>query len=146
MSILQKIKDDQLQARKAKEELRSKVLTVLLGEASRPGKDNGNRESTDAEVIAVIKKFIKNNQENIENTPETSNLHQTSKMEIELLEPYLPKQLDETEIRNVIESYIAELDDKAMKQMGKVMGQLKADHDGLYDGGVASKLVKELLA
>lgn len=145
MSILQKIKDDQLAARKNKEELKAKVLTVLLGEASRPGKDNGDRESTDSEVIAVLKKFIKNNQELMEHSIESSMAHHIAKSETLLLEQYLPKQLNEEELREVIEGYVSGLDDKSMKQMGKIMGQLKKDYEGLYDGAAASTIVKELL-
>jgi hypothetical protein len=59
MSLIQTIKADQVQARKARSASAS-ILTTLIGEAEMIGKNAGDRESTDEEVIAIIKKFIKN--------------------------------------------------------------------------------------
>ena len=60
MSLIQDIKSASLVARKARETKKAESLITLYSEASMIGKNDGNRESTDAETIAVIKKFIKN--------------------------------------------------------------------------------------
>jgi len=53
--------------------------------------------------------------------------------------------LEENELRFEIESFILTLEDKTSKQIGKVMGHLKSKFPGVYDGAMASKIVKDLL-
>ena len=60
MTILESVKKAQLQARKEKRAVDASTLTTLIGEAEMIGKNDGNRASTDAEVVTVIKKFVKN--------------------------------------------------------------------------------------
>jgi len=62
MSLLQDIKNASLEARKIKSEL-SSFLVTLYAEAAKIGKDSGNRESTDEEVIKILKKFKSNAEE-----------------------------------------------------------------------------------
>ena len=63
--ILEKIKNASLAARKAKEALAATLLTTLYSEAVNVGKNNGNRDTTDAEAVAVVKKFLKGVDETI---------------------------------------------------------------------------------
>jgi len=146
MSLLSEIKKDQLQARKDKNAITATLLTTLIGEAAMIGKNAGNRESTDDEVVAVIKKFIKNNTElmNIVN-PET-NGYVDAKTENEFLAQYVPSQMTEEELRVAIQEQIRTLDKISPKLMGSVMGWLKEKYVGHYDGKLASKIVKELLS
>lgn len=65
MTLIQQIKDKQIAARKSGDSLAS-LYTTLLGEASIIGKNAGNRETTDVEVVAVVKKFIKNIDETVQ--------------------------------------------------------------------------------
>ena len=141
MSLLQQIKDDQLQARKEKNQILSSLLTTLIGEAAMIGKNDGNRESTDAEVVAVIKKFIKNIDESLKVKPD-----KVLPLEKIMLEGYLPKQLSEQELRAKINDHIIFAELKGMQSMGKVMSHLKQNYDGQYDGKLASQIVKELLS
>lgn len=132
MSLLQQIKKDQLQARKSKEALKVKLLTTLLAEAAKPGLDDGKRESTDAEVIGVIKKFIKNANETLKHCED-----QEVVFELSILETYLPQQLDEDSLRSII----AANDD--LTNVGQIMKFLKDNYNGLYDGKLASTIAKE---
>jgi uncharacterized protein YqeY len=145
MSILEQIKSAQLNARRVRDHEATSLLTTLLGDAAMVGKNNGNRDSTDSEVIAVIKKFINNAEETLKLI---SDEHQINKYraEIAILKKFLPTQLDETELSNVISALIVENNFTNIKDMGKLMKVLKEKHDGTYNGSVASELVKQKLA
>ena len=93
MTLIERIRADQLQARKDKDTIKVNLLTTLIGEAVSIGKNNGNRETTDAEVIALTKKFIKNLQEAIEVYTRNGVSVDAQRTEIGILEAYVPKQM-----------------------------------------------------
>lgn len=145
--LLNQIKEDSFQARKAKETEKATLLVTLYAEASRKGKDNGNRESTDAEVLEVIKKFLKGIKETLDALPASKvEARQAAEFEKQILESYLPKQASEEDLRAFIAEVVAGLGEKSPKQMGAVMKALKDKFGGNYDGTVASALVKAALA
>lgn len=145
MLLIQQIKKDQLTARKNKQSVESTILTTLLGEACAVGKNNGNRESTDAEVVAVVKKFIKNNTDLMKLVDSESSVYFVARDENMFLSQYVPTQLAEDELRSLVQKRIITLDEITPRLMGKIMAWLKENHDGQYDGKLASKVVRELL-
>ena len=146
MSLLSEIKLDQLQARKDKNAEVTSLLTTLIGEASMAGKNDGNRESTDLEVVAVIKKFIKGINEIVSIVAEGSGESLTALAEKMLLETYLPSQLTEDEISDIALKQISYLENASPKSMGKIMKHFKDNYAGQYDGKTASRVVKDLLS
>lgn len=64
--LIEKIKADSIEARKAKETVKANLLVTLLAEVTKVGKDKGNRATTDEEAIAVIKKFLKGVEETLQ--------------------------------------------------------------------------------
>jgi uncharacterized protein YqeY len=149
MSLLQTIKSAQLTARKARNSADAASLTTLIGEAEAIGKNNGNREVTDAEVVALVKKFIKNNVETSDALKSSTAgfAHQAIRIqelakERELYTTFLPAQLTEEKLRTVLSSIVAS---EAAPKMGDVLKRLKANYEGQYDGALASKIKKELL-
>lgn len=143
MSLMDTIRAAQVNARKAKDSATATLLTTLLGEAGSIGKNDGNRETTDAEAIAVIRKFIKNNEE----TAGYLSIEEQKApyvLENQLLGTFLPTQLSDAELKSVIIKLKEELN-AGPKDMGKIMARLKVEHDGTYDGRLASTLVKEVL-
>lgn len=149
MTILDSIKKVQLQARKDKNSADASTLTTLIGESEMIGKNDGNRVSTDAEVVAVIKKFIKNIDETVAIVSKDSTKEDKVKALVQektLLTTFLPKQLSEDEIRTILGGFVNALGDKNPKMMGKVLGSLKEQFTGQYDGALASRIAKELLA
>ena len=145
MSLLETIKKDLIEARKAKNMLASAVLSTLYSEATMVGKNAGNRETADSEVVAKVKAFIKNIDETVKSLPEGHSQSTELGKEKELLQKYLPKQMSEEELKNSI-SEIGIAYEKSMKSMGKIMGELKTRYDGTYDGKIASALVKTFLS
>ena len=144
MSLMQQIREKQLAARKSG--LAEAVLyTTLLGEAAMIGKNDGNRETVDAEVIAVVKKFIKNIDDTIfhlsrrDNTASEQILLLTA--ERKCLEQFLPSQLSEDAIAQFVKSQI----EAGNSNMGGIMKALKEQHEGQYDGKLASSIIKSIL-
>ena len=149
MQLMEQIKADQLQARKEKETARAKLLTTLLGEASIIGKNDGNRQTTDVEVVKVVKKFVKNLDETAKALAGDSVKITMIQIEKSILENYLPQQMNEQALAIVVQNIILEnlgSNEVSPKMMGVVMKQLKAEYDGQYDGKVASAIVKKALA
>ena len=136
MNLINQIKSQQLEARKNSSESAS-LLTTLLSEAVNIGKNNGNRETTDAEVVAVVKKFIKNIDETV-SALTTRNQDATKFLnEKAVLETFLPKQLTEGELTEIA---------KTKSGMPDFMKFLKENHNGQYDGKLASTVAKKVFS
>lgn len=143
--LLEKLQAAALAARKNQNVVAASLLTTLYAEAARVGKDQGNRVSTDDEVVAVVKKFSKNIDETLAALPATDSRVAQLSLEKELLAAYLPTQLDEAGLKALIDELVAGLAEKSPKQMGAIMAGLKARAGGQYDGAMASRLVKAAL-
>lgn len=136
MSLMEQIKQAQVAARKAgaAEAAKASLLTTLLGEATMVGK-NANRETTDQEVVAVVKKFIKNVDETIAALTARNQDASTFMAERAILEFYLPMQLSEDALGQVAE---------CQKDMPSFMRHLKENFAGKYDGRLASMVAKKI--
>jgi uncharacterized protein YqeY len=144
--LIDQIKADQLRARKDRKtvpnNLRASLLTTLYSEAAMVGKNDGGRVTTDQEVVTVVKKFLKG----VEETLAASNgVNTTALYEKQVLMSYLPTQMTDEDLGNAIDEIITNNGFSGIKQMGLVMKELKAAHGGLFDGKVASILVKAKL-
>ena len=144
-TLIEKIRQDSLAARKARDTAKGTFLVTLMAEAAKVGKDAGNRESTDAEVTAVIKKFIKNTEETLRAIGANESARTQPEAELAILQAYLPHQASAAEVRAAVARIVGELAERTPKQMGAVMGKLTAEFAGNFDKGMASKLVKEAL-
>lgn len=144
MSLISTLKNDSLVVRKARDAEAASILTTLLGEAQMPGKNDGNRDSTDEEVSAVIKKFLKGVNDTLALRPGDSRLLR----EKALLESYLPATLDDSALRSAIGVVIEEsgIVSPTARDMGTLMKALQARHPGQIDGKAASVVLREMLA
>ena len=147
MSLLKQIKSEQLKARKEKDKFTSGILTTLVGEITAVGKNAGNRETTNEETQKVITKFKKGVSDTIDlllkngkevNSEEILNL----KKEVKIYEKFLPKMMSEKELENVIVNIISENSDI---NIGKIMGTLKSQYSGQYDGKTANQIARNLI-
>lgn len=150
--LIEQVKADLLAARKAGGEanvVKRTLLTTLIGEADMVGKNAGNRAPTDEETQEVIAKFIKNNKATLKALPADDHRRAGLKEETAILQGYLPKQLTEAELTNIIQSVIASADEATRaspKMKGLIMKQLTGAHRGLYDGAQAAALITKLLS
>jgi uncharacterized protein YqeY len=126
--------------------------TVRLIQAALKDKDieargAGRGQATDEEILALLQKMIKQRQESIAIYDQNSRpeLAQAEREEVEVIQSFLPKQMDDAETRAAIEAAIFETGAASMKDMGKVVGALRAKYAGRMDFGKASATVKEML-
>lgn len=147
MSLIQKIKADQLAARKQHDSRKSTLLTTLIGEVEIVGKNNGNRETNDLETVTVIKKFIKANNDNIalvKDRPE-SKMFINAVYDNQILSEYLPKQLSSSAIESFVLEDIKDKQEVSMNMMGLIMKKLNNKYPGQVDGKTASTIVRQIL-
>lgn len=118
------------------------LLVTLLSEAERTGLDDGKRESTDTEVTATIRKFLKGNTETIAARGETEVLLR----EKTILEAFLPQHLSDDALREAIVALAAEngIEKITGKDTGVIMKALGTRYAGQYAGGQASAIIKSL--
>lgn len=140
--LIERIKSDLLAARKSRATVATNSLTALVGEAVMVGKNAGNRESTDDEVIATVRKFIKNLEETKRNLINHNKDTAVCDEELAIISKYLPQQMSSDQLKAAIADILAE---NAGANMGVVMKVLKEKHSGLYDGKLASEIAKQVL-
>lgn len=147
--LLEKLKADQLTARKQKNEIATSLLTTLYSESLNVGKNKGNRHSTDDEVISIIKKFIKSANEN-KDIYTKSNIFDRVEVinkELTILNSYLPQGVTPEEVKVAVLDILIQLNlDKNPSSMGKIMKELKIRFGSTLDGAVASVIIKEILS
>ena len=152
MSLLDNIKAKYLEVRKARNADASASLSTLIGEIETLAKA-GRGEITDAVVVTVVKKFVKNLDETIkvfvDGLPTSKNDPAADKVKFDALrveralyESFLPQQLTDEELTTLIDAMIAD----GAKDVGDCMKRLKTQHAGLYDGATASKILKAKFA
>ena len=132
---------------RAKDAARLSTVRLVLAAIQQREVDE-RKELTDAEVVAVIEKMIKQRRESIAQYEKAArtDLVEAEKFELGVLSAYLPQQLDETEIQKEIQAAVTESGASGIKDMGKVMALLKARLAGRADMGRVSALVKSRLS
>ncbi|WP_430464971.1 GatB/YqeY domain-containing protein [Tabrizicola sp.] len=147
---------DQLQtalkdAMKAKEAER--LSTLRLINAAIKDRDIANRgeggegEISEAEILSVLGRMVKQRQESARAYEEGGRLELAEKetAEIKVIEEFLPRQLDAGEVEAAIAAAVAEVGATSIRDMGKVMGVLKAKYTGQMDFGAVGPRIKDRL-
>ena len=143
----EKILSDYKEAMKARDAFKSSVLSFLRADVINVQVSKKKNALDDSEVIAVIKKQIKQRQDSIEQFTKGERLEmaQKEKKELELLKTYLPPELSADEIKKIIEESVLSTAASGIKDMGKVMKEVNVKIAGQADGKLVSDLVKERL-
>ena len=147
MSLIGKIRDDLTATRKARDDSqKAMLLSTLLGEAARVGKDAGNRETTDAETMAVVRKFLKNADQAVADLNKAGRDAGHIQREIEILGGYLPASVPVAEIEAAVREIAAGLGGGNPKAaLGTVIKGLKDRFGDRFDGGTMSPVAKRVL-
>ena len=149
-----RVKDDINQALKKGDEIKCSTLRMLLAAVLNKEKEKKYKEKieqevelTDEEIIDVISSEAKKRKESIieYEKGERQSLAEKEKKELEILQEYLPEQLPEEEVKRLAKETVEEVEAQDIKDMGKVMAELMPKLKGRADGGLVSKIVKELL-
>lgn len=139
------------EAMRAKDQRAISTLRLILAalqdrDIAARGKSPDGR-ITDDEILQMLQSMVKQREESIGMYEQGGRLElaEQEQAEIDVIRQFLPKQLSETETREAVDSTIADLDAGSLKEMGKVMGELRARYAGRMDFGKASALVKQSL-
>ena len=147
MSLKQQITEDMKTAMRAKDSVRLGAIRLLLSAIKQREVDE-RIELTDADVIAVIEKMLKQRRDSITAFEDAgrTDLADIEKFEVSVLQTYMPKQLSDDELNQIITQVIADSGASGAKDMGKVVGLVKPLVAGVADMGKVSGLIKSRLA
>ncbi len=146
VSLAQKVEADLKSAVKSKDELARSCLRLVRAALQNKAKDL-QRPLEEAEEIAVLSTLAKQRRESVEQFTKggREDLAQREQAELELIEAYLPAQLDEAAIAGVLDEVFAAEEPQGMKDMGKVMKAAMAKLAGQADGKLVNQLVRQRL-
>jgi uncharacterized protein len=147
VSLKSRITEDMKTALKAKESERLSAVRLLLAAIKQREVDE-RIELTDADVVGVVEKLLKQRRDSISQyeAAQRQDLADKEKFEASILQAYMPQPLDEAEIGNLIEETIRAEGASGIKDMGKVMAALKPQVAGRVDMGQVSATIKARLA
>ena len=151
MSLREKIESDYKNALKSKE--KNKISTYRLVLSGIKDLDISNRsgpnkkETDDNDIKKLLKKMVKQRTESIEvyKKGNRKDLLEIEENEVAILSDYLPKQLDDQETKKICEDVIQKLGATSIKDMGKIMGELKKNYDDTLDFSKTGSILKEIL-
>ena len=125
--------------------LRLVVSAIKDAEIANRAKDN--RVIADSDIVSILKKMIKQRNESCElyKKANRQELFEIETKEIKVISEFLPTQLSEAETKKICSNVIKAVNVSSMKDMGKVMAQLKAKHSETLDFSKVSIIIKELL-
>jgi uncharacterized protein YqeY len=149
MSLKEKLQNDLTSSMRARDEIRSSTIRMILTSIKNEevsGKEA--RNLSDAEIITVLSREAKKRREAAEAFDQAGAKDRADqeRAEGEIIAEYLPAQLSESEIKELIKAAIAETGANSPAQMGLVMKSLQPKTAGKADGGLVSSLVKAALA
>jgi uncharacterized protein YqeY len=146
MSLKDRIQQDVKDAMRAKDKTRLAAIRLITAAIKQREVDE-RIELDDAQVTVVLDKMAKQRRESISQFEKAGrdDLIAQEVMELEIIQSYLPEQLGEDEINALIDNAMQATGATSIKDMGKVMGQLKPKLQGRADMGAVSALIKARL-
>ena len=150
MSLKKQIEDKLNEALKAKDKNTYPTLRLIVSaikDAEIAGRSKGQKEIKDSDITSILKKMIKQRNESCEVYKKAgrTELLESETKEINVINTFLPKQLNEEETKKICEEVIKSVGASSMKDMGKVMGALKSKHADTLDFSKVSGIIKGLL-
>ena len=124
-----------------------RLVVSAIKDAEIASRTKGQKEMSDSDIMAILKKMIKQRNESCEVYKKAgrNELLENETKEIKVISAFLPKQLDEEETKKICQEAIKSSGASSMKDMGKVMGVLKSKHADTLDFSKVSSIIKELL-
>ena len=146
MSLVEQLKQDMITAMKEKDKERLTVIRMVKAALDKERIDS-KKEINDDLLIDVVNKQIKMRNDSIEEFSKANrtDLVDSVKKEVEVLMKYLPEQLELSEVEEIITSAIESVEASSMKDMGKVMQEVRPKVNGRFDMKKFSEIIKEKL-
>lgn len=140
MALRETIQQHFVNARKARDSVCANLLGVVLAEITTLEKKPSQigKPITDEDLIQVMRKLVISNEEVLKVVPGDAK----AKQEIEILDLFLPKLMDNVELHALVTKLV---DERGMTNIGDIMKTLKAEHAGQFDGKAASTITKAVL-
>jgi len=126
-----------------------RLILAALKDRDIAARGKGQTEGVDEDqIVEMLQKMVRQRRDSIEmyRQGQRQDLVEKEAAEIEVIERFLPKQMDEAEVREAVEEAISEQGAESIKDMGRVMAALKGRYAGRMDFAKASGIVKEKLA
>ena len=151
MNIHQQIENDLKVALKSGDKEKAGVLRFLISAIKNfqiEKKAQGEKYLPDEDIVSVLRRQAKQRRDSVAQYEKggRSDLAEKEKKELEILEGYLPVQLDGEEIRKVVEAKMAELGVSDKSEFGKLMGAVMQELQGKAEGSVVKKIIEEKLS
>ena len=151
MSLKNKIENDYQSSLKSKDKVKISTYRLILSSikdldiANRSGPKK--KETDDNDIKQLLKKMIKQRAESIEiyKKNKRKDLLDVEQSEVDVLSSYLPKQLSEEETKSLCQEVVGKLNAQSIKDMGKVMAELKKNYSDSLDFSKAGSILKEIL-
>ncbi|BDY06500.1 MULTISPECIES: GatB/YqeY domain-containing protein [unclassified Ferrimonas] len=147
MSVIERLKDEQKAAMRAKDKARLGTIRLALAAVKQQEVD-GQKTLTDDEITAVLTKMVKQRRDSISQFEAAGrqDLADVEAAEVVVLQEFLPQPLTEEELGALVDKALADSGASSMQDMGKVMGLLKPQVQGRADMGAVSGLIKARLS
>ena len=151
MSLREKIDDEYKNALKSKDKNKISTYRLILSglkDLDIQNRSGPNKKDTDDnDIKKLLRKMIKQRIESIEIYKKNNrqDLLEIEENEVNIMSEYLPKQMSENDTKKLCEEVINEINASSLKDMGKVMGELKKNHSDSVDFSLAGKIIKEIL-
>ncbi|EGP4953359.1 GatB/YqeY domain-containing protein [Enterococcus faecium] len=146
MSLLSRLNDDMKTAMKAKDKESLQVIRMIKSSIQNEQIKKGH-DLTEEEELTVLSREMKQRRDSLHEFEEAGrdDLAEKVKSEIVIVEKYMPEQLSDEEIRQLVQEAITQTGASSMKEFGKVMGAIMPKVKGKADGNQVNAIVKELL-
>ena len=150
MSLQTKIEEKLNQSLKNKDKNLYPTLRLIISaikDAVIASRAKENKGLSDQDITGIMKKMVKQRNESCEVYKKAgrTELLETEKKEIEIISSFLPKQLSEDETKKICEEVIKKVGASSIKEMGKVMGELKKTHADVLDFSKVGSILKTVL-
>ncbi|MCV9884903.1 GatB/YqeY domain-containing protein [Metabacillus halosaccharovorans] len=148
MSLLDRLNQDMKQAMKNKEKDKLVVIRMVKAALQNEAIKLGNNELSAEEELTVLSRELKQRKDSLQEFKNADRLDLVEKTqaEIDILVDYMPEQLSEEEVSEIVKKTISEVNATSKADMGKVMGALMPKVKGKADGSLVNKLVQQQLS
>jgi uncharacterized protein YqeY len=148
MSLLERLNNDMKQAMKNKEKDKLSVIRMVKASLQNEAIKLGKKELSEDEELTILSREVKQRKDSLHEFDKAGRQDLVDKLhtEISIVELYLPKQLSEEELLEIVKQTISEVGAKSKAEMGKVMAAIMPKVKGKADGSLVNKFVQQHLS
>ncbi|AIE60793.1 GatB/YqeY domain-containing protein [Bacillus methanolicus] len=148
MSLLERLNNDMKEAMKSKEKDKLSVIRMIKASLQNEGIKLGKKELSEEEELTVLSREVKQRKDSLQEFEKAGreDLVEKIRTELQYVEAYLPKQLSEEELSEIVKETISETGAASKADMGKVMAAIMPKVKGKADGSLVNKLVQQHLS